>query len=220
MSAKDRHDSLLNVMMGLLTKPEQQAILAYIGRSGLQRDDDLYVLLCLLKIGAVQIEQMEGSALIMRDYKDDLQQLLADAQDKIARVLAGGREDFLGKWQDIIGVAKDMDHALLVHRQAMLRDFATHLSEIDQRTATQRDLNKRLGAHIANLRPLLDLLTPSPTGMTRYSPTDLVLEAIRTEQASALQDALSWRHRKWQIAAQWFWRFATFLALVLLLYRG
>ncbi|EZP73062.1 hypothetical protein BV96_01252 [Sphingomonas paucimobilis] len=214
---RDLRDSALAALLALLTEPEQQAVLAYIGRHGLQRDDDMFVLIAMLKIGALMVIRMADSVEMQAAFAGDMHEMLADARDKLNRSLAAEREALLDRWGDLMGVADDIQRNLAAFTAAMVE----HGHALEHRTQVARKLTRAFDQQVEQLRPLLDLLRPAKEKAVGLSPTYFVLDAIQQELAVALQQVAKEQrhHRWWRLGTTCAYRAATIIGLGMLLYR-
>lgn len=174
-------DHPLNLLLGLLTDPERQAVLQYVGQHQLQRDDDIFVLLALLKIGAVLVQQVSDSVWAQHQIAGDMRELHDTYITALARLLAGEREALLDKWGDILGLEQTIADMLAAHQTALAKgvsNFARLIKALDQR--------------VEALRPLLELLR-SPDG-GGFSPTRLVLDEIGKATAAGISEVREEQH--------------------------
>lgn len=214
---RDPRDSALAALLALLTEAEQQAVLAYIGRHGLQRDDDMFVLIAMLKVGAVLVIRMADSVELQAAFAGDMQEMLADAREKLHRSLAAEREALLDRWGDLMGVADDIQRNLAAFTAAMVE----HGHALEHRTQVARKLTRAFDQQVEQLRPLLDLLRPAKERAQSISPTYFVLDAIRLEVAAALHEAAKeQRHLRWcRLGTTCAYRTVSIIGMCILLYR-
>jgi hypothetical protein len=115
-------DAALDLLLALLTEPEQQALLAYIGRNGLQHDDDMFVLLAMLKIGAVLVlkvaDTVDGQQHAAGDMRE-MREMLDAHCSALARLLAHEREALLDRWGDMMGVEQTITATIEGHKVAL-----------------------------------------------------------------------------------------------------
>ncbi|WP_343527870.1 hypothetical protein [Sphingomonas sp.] len=152
----------------------------------MQRDDDMFVLLALLKIGAVLVLQVADRVEAQQHIFGDLYDMHDRHFNALARLLAGEREALLNKWGDILGLEQMIADMLAAHHTALAKgvsNFARLIKALDQRVET--------------LRPLLDLLR-SPDG-SGFSPTRLVLDEIGKAIAAGISEV-----RGEQSTRRWF----------------
>lgn len=171
-------DAALDLLLALLTEPEQQALLAYIGRSGLQHDDDMFVLIAMLKIGAVLVLKVADTVDGQQHAAGDMREMLDAHCSALARLLAHEREALLDRWGDMMGVEQTITATIEGHKAALA-------AQAD----TIRRLMKRLDQRIEVLRPLLDLVRAEPR--SAFSPTDLVLENIAQATRDGVEAGLA-----------------------------
>jgi hypothetical protein len=200
-------DAALDLLLALLTEPEQQALLAYIGRNGLQHDDDMFVLLAMLKIGAVLVLKVADTVDGQQHAAGDMREMLDAHCSALARLLAHEREALLDRWGDMMGVEQTITATIEGHKVALAAQADTIkrlMKGLDQRTEV--------------LRPLLDLVRASPG--SSFSPTTLVLDNIAQATRDGIEAGLTA-----QLGARWC-RWLTYgrdmawtLGIVILLYR-
>ncbi len=207
VGSSSSRDHPLNVLLGLLTEPEEKAVLEYVGRHQLQRDDDMFVLLALLKMGAVLVQEVVDRVETQQHIVGDMHDVHDTHITALARLLAGEREALLDKWGDILGLEQTIADTLAAHETALARgtsNFARLIKALDQRIET--------------LRPLLDLLR-SPDG-GGFSPTRLVLDEIGKATAAGISDVREeQRTHRWMHVLVWGYRMIMTAGISAVLYR-
>lgn len=158
-------DPALDLLLELLSPPDQQAVLAYVGRNGLQHDDDMFVLLAMLKIGAVLVLKVADTVDGQQHAAADMHEMLEAHRIALCRVLAHEREALLSRWGDMMGLEQTITSSLEGHKAALAAQ-----------AATINKLIKGLDQRVATLRPLLDLVRAEPRDA--FNPTALVLDNI------------------------------------------
>lgn len=200
-------DSTMSLLLALLTEPEQQAVLAYVGEHRLDADDTIFVLLSILKIGAVLVYKIADGVETQQYVVSDLQEMFDKHLTSMTRLLGAEREALLDKWGDIMGLEQTIADTLAAH--------GTTLAAQAGKLAT---LTKAIDQRIEVLCPLLDLLRPQHG--TAFNPTRLVLDEVNQATASGIRAVLEERR-----AGFWFrwldigYRLATTAGLGLLLYH-
>lgn len=206
-ASSSRRDTALDLLLGLLAEPEQQALLAYIGRNGLQHDDDMFVLLAMLKIGAVLVLKVADTVDGQQHAAGDMHDMLDAHRIALARLLTHEREALLDRWGEMMGVEQTITATIEGHKTALA-------AQAD----TMKRLMKGLDQRIEVLRPLLDLVRAEPR--TAFNPTALVLDNIAQATRDGVEASLAVQHggrwSRWLTIGR---DVAWTLALVILLYR-
>lgn len=172
------HDPALDLLLVLLSEPDQQAVLAYVGRNGLQRDDDVFVLLAMLKIGAMLVHKVADTVDGQQYVSGEMHEMLGAHRDAFARLLANEREALLDRWGDMMGVEQTISTALEQHRAALAAQ-----------AATIKRLTRGLDERVEALRPLLDLVRAEPR--SAFSPTAIVLDNIAQATKDGIKTGLA-----------------------------
>jgi hypothetical protein len=205
--SSSRCDTALDLLLALLAEPEQQALLAYIGRNGLHHDDDMFVLLAMLKIGAVLVLKVADTVDGQVHAAGDMREMLDAQSISLARLFAHEREALLDRWGDMMGVEQTITAAIDGHKAALA-------AQAD----TIRRLMKGLDQRIEVLHPLLDLVRVEPR--SAFNPTALVLDNIAQATRDGIEAGLAGeRGGRWSRWLTYGRDVAWTLGLVILLYR-
>lgn len=206
-STREGPDSAMRVLLALLTEPEQKAVLAHIGEHGLHRDDTVFVLVSLLKIGGVLVMQIADAVDAQTHAQGDMAEYLTGFHDRLFKRLDHHREAMTDRWGDILRLAGDIEALLDGHGVALA-------AQAD----TIKRLTKGLDQRVEALRPLLDLLRAEPRNA--FSPTALVLDNLAQATRDGVKAGLAaQRGGRWSRWLTYGRDLAWTLGLAILLYR-